>query len=74
MSAFFEERAILVSIAKNSSELQEIERSIDELERLLNTAGAQAFAKVIQIKDAFDARTCIGKGKVAEISSICTEN
>ena len=74
MSAFFEERAILVSIAKNSGELQEIERSIDELERLLNTAGAQAFAKVIQIKDAFDARTCIGKGKVAEISSICTEN
>ncbi len=66
--------AILVGIAKNSSEVPECEESLSELERLLETAGGRAFAKVIQIKDSFDARTCIGSGKVKEISDICEAN
>ena len=63
--------AILVSIAERSSEVEESYRSLDELERLLNTAGAQAVAKVVQVKESFDPRTCIGKGKVTEISELC---
>lgn len=63
--------AVLVSIAERSSEVDECERSLDELERLLNTAGGEAFAKIIQVKEAFDPRTCIGKGKVLEISELC---
>ena len=62
--------AIIVSIAKNSSELPECERSLDELERLLDTAGAYAYARVVQIKESFDPRTCIGSGKVKEISDV----
>jgi len=70
----YDERAVLVSIAKSGSELEECEKSLDELERLLNTAGAEAFAKVVQIKSAYDPKTCIGSGKVAEIKQLCENN
>ena len=66
--------AVLVGIAAKSAELDECERSLDELERLLNTAGAECFARIIQIKDSFDVRTCIGSGKVKELSEICNNN
>ena len=74
MSELKNEQAILVSIAESGSKVSECEVSLDELERLLNTAGATAFARVIQVKDSFDPRTCIGKGKVAEIAEICKAN
>lgn len=67
-------KAILVSIAERGSEVDECERSLDELERLLNTAGGECFAKIIQVKESFDPRTCIGSGKVAEISELCKAN
>jgi len=63
--------AILVGIAERTSDLEECERSLSELERLLDTAGGSAYARVIQVKDSFDPRTCIGSGKVKEISSLC---
>ena len=74
MSEFNDKYAILVTIAENSSAIDECERSLDELERLLNTAGGECFAKVIQVKDKFDPRTCIGKGKVEEIAELCKNN
>ena len=67
-------RAVLVTIAERTSDVAECERSLDELERLLNTAGGVCFAKVIQVKESFDVRTCIGSGKVAEIKEICKNN
>ena len=70
MSEKIQKQAILVGICKNSSELTEAEISINELERLLNTAGAEAIAKVIQIKESYDPRTLIGSGKVKEISDL----
>ena len=69
-----EEKAVLVSIAKSTAELEECDKSLDELERLLNTAGAEAFAKVVQVKSSFDPKTCIGSGKVAEIKELCENN
>ena len=74
MSEFNDKYAVLVTIAESTSMLNECERSLDELERLLNTAGGECFAKVIQVKDKFDPRTCIGKGKVEEISELCKNN
>ena len=65
------EKAILVSIAERSSEIEECERSLDELERLLSTAGASSVGRVLQVKESFDPRTCIGSGKVKEIADIC---
>ena len=67
-------KAILVTIASSGSEVEECERSLNELENLLNVAGAEAFARVIQVKDSFDPRTCIGKGKVQEIAELCKNN
>ena len=72
MSDITNERAVIVSIAARSSEITECEKSLDELEGLLNTAGGTVAARVLQIKESFDARTCIGKGKVKEISDICS--
>ena len=66
-------KALLVGLAESSRELAECERSIDELERLLDTAGGEAFAKVIQIKDSPDPRTLIGSGKVLEIKELVHE-
>lgn len=74
MSDLNEKYAILVTIAESGSAIEECERSLDELERLLNTAGGTSFAKVIQVKDKFDPRTCIGSGKVQEISELCKDN
>ncbi len=62
--------AILVGITRSSSQLEECERSLDELSRLADTAGAITHARVIQIKETFDPRTLIGSGKVAEISEL----
>ena len=66
--------AILVGIAERGSDVAECERSLDELARLLDTAGGSEFARVIQVKDAFDPRTCIGSGKVKEISELCHDS
>ena len=66
--------AILVAVAKSGKEVEECNRSLDELERLLNTAGAESFARVVQIKGTFDPRTVIGSGKVLEIKELCENN
>ena len=67
-------RAILVGIAERGSDVPECERSLGELERLLDTAGGVAAYRVLQVKDSFDPRTCIGSGKVEEISQLCRDN
>ncbi|MBO7196249.1 MAG: GTPase HflX [Clostridia bacterium] len=73
-SEIVKSEAILVGIAERGSDVPECERSLDELERLLDTAGGSVYARVIQVKDSFDPRTCIGSGKVREISELCDEN
>ncbi len=73
-SEIVKSEAILVGIAERGSDVPECERSLDELERLLDTAGGSVFARVIQVKDSFDPRTCIGSGKVKEISELCRDN
>lgn len=71
MSTIDIKQAVLVSIAERSSDALECERSLDELERLLDTAGGAVYARVMQVKDSFDPRTCIGSGKVAEVAELC---
>lgn len=66
-----EARAILVGLCLPSGSSEETEKSLAELERLLNTAGGTCFAKVVQNKEHPDARTCVGSGKVAEICELC---
>ena len=66
--------AILVGVITRGQQADEVERNLDELARLLDTAGGQVFARVIQSKDSPDPRTYIGSGKVLEIKDLCENN
>lgn len=67
-------KAILVGICTDEGDAEELEKSLCELERLLDTAGGVAFAKLIQNKDKPDPRTLIGSGKVRELAALCHGN
>jgi GTP-binding protein HflX len=69
--ANIEQKAVLVGISPDQSGLAECHTSLDELERLLDTAGGETFARVVQVRASYNARTCIGSGKVAEIAELC---
>ncbi len=60
-------RALLVSVS-SSDRAEECERSLDELARLLETAGGEEVARVIQNRETPDKATYIGSGKVKEIA------
>ena len=66
--------AILVGVSTRDTSPEEAERGLDELERLLDTAGGRVFARVIQARPTIDPATVIGSGKVEEISALCEEN
>ena len=68
------ERAVLVGIVTRGESEAELEKSLDELERLLDTAGGVAVARLTQNKETPDPRTLIGSGKVAELAYICACN
>ena len=51
----------------------EMEWSLDELEALADTAGAEALDRVTQRRDSPDPATYIGKGKVEEIRVLAEE-
>ena len=60
-------RALLVSVS-TSDNLDECMRSLDELKRLLETAGGEEAARVIQNRESPDKATYIGSGKVKEVA------
>ena len=68
------ERAVLVGIVTRGESEEELHKSLDELERLLDTAGGVAIARLTQNKETPDPRTLIGSGKVAELAYICACN
>ena len=67
-------KAILVGICTGDGDAEDLEKSLCELERLLDTAGGVCFAKLIQNKDKPDPRTLIGSGKVRELAALCEWN
>ena len=69
-----ESRTVLVTICTDNARLSETEKSLAELERLVDTAGGIVVARLIQNKDTPDVRTVIGSGKVAELKEICKAN
>jgi len=68
------DRAVLVGIVCRGESEEDINKSLDELERLLDTAGGEAVARLTQNKDTPDPRTLIGSGKAAELAYICSCN
>lgn len=62
------ERIILVAVATSDSD--DTEQSLDELEELGQTAGAETVAKVIQNRERVHSATYIGKGKIEEVREL----
>jgi GTPase len=64
------ERAVIVGVQLPGSTAAELDASLDELEALLDTAGAEVIERVVQRRDAPDPATFVGRGKVAELRDL----
>ena len=62
------EKVILVAVA--DGDMREAEESLDELEELAKTAGAEVAARVIQGREAPHPGTYVGKGKIEEMEAL----
>ena len=67
-------KAILVGIVTRDTNGEEVEKELDELARLLDTAGGEEVARLVQNKETPDPRTVIGSGKIWELSELCRNN
>lgn len=61
-------RAILIGADTGE---YDAESSMDELAELAQTAGAEELARVIQKREAYEAATVIGEGKLADVRELC---
>lgn len=66
----FRERIILVGLVQPPATVEEVEASLDELARLVDTAGADVVDRVIQRRQHPDPATFIGKGKAHEVKAL----
>jgi GTPase len=66
----FRERHVLVGVTLPPSTEEDTERSLDELSLLIDTAGADEVARVVQPRGRPDPATYIGKGKLDELRTI----
>ena len=67
-------RAILAVVMTPDRDENEVAVSLHELERLLETAGGELFAEVVQARQNPDNATYLGKGKIEEIGRTCKAN
>src|SRR5687768_14056483 len=69
----FRERIILVGVTVPPHRVDDVERSLDELALLVDTAGADTVGRINQRRDSPDAATFVGKGKAHEIRELSEE-
>src|SRR3954471_20010624 len=67
------EKIVLVGVALGGDRVDDIEASLDELAQLVDTAGADEVARVVQKRDRPDPATYIGKGKAQELKQVSLE-
>ncbi len=67
-------KAVLAGLVKDAKEAEKEERLLDELERLLETAGGEAAARIVQTRENPDPATYFGIGKINELKTFCTAN
>jgi len=65
------ERALLVGLQLNRMPEENIGESMQELEQLALTAGAEVVGEVVQVRKSPTAAFWIGKGKAEEIRDLC---
>lgn len=68
------DRTVLVGLILHGETQESVDRSMDELEGLLATAGGECVARLTQVKDTPDVRTVIGSGKASELAYLCACN
>src|SRR5213082_3131901 len=66
----FRERIVLVGVTIPPTSLPQTEAHLDELAQLIDTAGADEAARVLQRRDAPDPATYIGSGKAKELHEL----
>lgn len=65
------EKIVLVGVALPGDDDEAVDASLDELSLLVDTAGADEVARLVQRRDAPDHTWYIGKGKVEELKQLC---
>ena len=65
------EKIVLVAVALPGDDDESVDASLDERALLVDTAGADAVARLVQRRDAPDHTWYIGKGKVDELKQLC---
>ena len=65
------ERIVLVSVALPDDDDAAVDAGIDELELLVDTAGADVVGQLTQRRDSPDHTWYLGKGKAEELKSLC---
>jgi GTP-binding protein HflX len=66
----FRERIVLVGVATPDEDDHEVDANLDELARLVDTAGADEVGRFVQRRRAPDPATYVGKGKAQEIRDL----
>jgi GTP-binding protein HflX len=66
----FRERIVLVGVALPGIDLDDVEAGLDELALLVDTAGADVVARIVQRRDRPDPATFIGRGKADELAEL----
>jgi len=66
----FRERIVLVGVATTPAMVPQVEASLDELALLVDTAGADEAARVVQRRDTPDPATYVGRGKAEELHQL----
>jgi GTP-binding protein HflX len=69
----FREKIVLVGVVAWPRTLDEVEASLDELALLVDTAGADEVARIVQRREAPDPATYIGRGKAEELRHLSEE-
>ena len=69
----FRERIVVVGMATDGATDDDVERSLDELTELVDTAGADVVDRVVQRRLRVDPATYIGRGKADELAQRCEE-
>ena len=64
--------AVLISVTVGNP--QGARRSLEELERLADTAGLRVVDRVLQVRRELDGRTLVGQGKLKELVVRCMHN
>ena len=65
---------MLVGVALRGVPRSEVVAHLDELAQLIDTAGGEEAARLVQERKSPDPATFIGKGKVGELSGLVTEH